>query len=56
MSKRPFPPWWQDRYDPVDDLDLEVEEPPAPTSRYDDDGQPRIDSYWDEREEAANGY
>ena len=49
---RPYPPWWQDRYDQLDDLDLALEEPsePAPTSWYDVD-QPRVDSYWDELRE-----
>ena len=50
---RPLP-WW--RFDDFDDEPGEHPEPPAPTSWFDDLDQPRIDSWWDEREEAANGY
>ena len=53
MSERPIPPWWRERLDTLDDqvdaLELEGE-PPVPTSWYTDDGEPRIDSQWDDRE------
>ena len=55
---RPYPPWWQDRFDLLDEMVDRYEDPewPPASSWYDELDEPRIDSYWDEREEAANGH
>ena len=47
---RPYPPWWRERLEDLDDqADLyELAEPSIAT--YTDVDEPRIDSQWDDRE------